>query len=391
VPLVSDETFMFLEQLLELEDDQSIYKAGFDAIKNSGNTAAATQLLAFVLARTTRERVATSKGQTLTELQLPSLTRGKYGNVNLAELNKRYAIAGTVNKKLNLSASDLSHVKAAGVTFRDVDVTACDLSHADLRYANWSNCFVSNAQWPEHEPTEKNPRPLNRIYRPFADDLPVLRQFYNTRSVRALAYSPDGEYITTGNDDGQVLIFDVETGEKIKSLSGSTSPVNPLAYSPDGKYITTGNYDGQVLIFDVETGEQIKSLSGNNSWVRALAYSPDGKYITTGNDVGRVLVFDVETGEKIKYLSGNNISVNALAYSPDGKYITTGNYAGRVLVFDVETGEKIKSLSGNNSWVRALAYSPDGEYITTGDGDGQVLVFDVETGEQIKSLSGNTS
>ncbi|MGW1044380.1 AAA family ATPase [Streptomyces sp. NPDC002547] len=227
-----------------------------------------------------------------------------------------------------------------------------------------------------------------------------------TSSVRAVATAvlPDRHTIAvTGNSDGLVAVWDLETGEQIHTLTGHTKWVQAAATAvlPDGRSIAvTGDSHGLVAVWDLETGEQIHTLTRNTSSVRAVAAAalPDGRTIAVdGRETGSVFVWDLRTGEQIRTFTGHIEPVRsaATAVTPDGRSISVIGYShGLVAVWDLHTGEQIHTLTGHTGGVQAAATAvlPDGRSIAvTGDGYGLVAVWDLETGEQIHTLTGHKS
>ncbi|HVR82756.1 MAG TPA: hypothetical protein VMU54_00505 [Planctomycetota bacterium] len=48
--------------------------------------------------------------------------------------------------------------------------------------------------------------------------------------------------------------WEVETGSELRRLPGRRSPVSALAFSPDGKTLATGNDDGAKVLRTVRPG-----------------------------------------------------------------------------------------------------------------------------------------
>ena len=59
--------------------------------------------------------------------------------------------------------------------------------------------------------------------------------------------------------------------------------------SPDGKRFATAHMDNVVKVWDVETGNELRSwdlrvpMQKNRPFVRGLAFTPDGKQVATAN------------------------------------------------------------------------------------------------------------
>jgi WD40 repeat protein len=75
-------------------------------------------------------------------------------------------------------------------------------------------------------------------------------------SVRAVAFSPDGQTVASGGVDGKVVVWNVEKGPPIQVVAAHGDEVTGLAFSrPDGRLLASASYDGTVRLWDVSTGE----------------------------------------------------------------------------------------------------------------------------------------
>ena len=72
------------------------------------------------------------------------------------------------------------------------------------------------------------------------------------RGPEALAFAPDGTVLLAGLRNGSIELFELTTGEKIKTLNGHTSIVETLVFSPDGKTLVSTGQDGAILVWDWE-------------------------------------------------------------------------------------------------------------------------------------------
>jgi WD40 repeat protein len=59
--------------------------------------------------------------------------------------------------------------------------------------------------------------------------------------------------------------------------------VTSIAFSKDDKYIISGSEDKSIKIWELETGNEIKTLNGHSDWVTSVAFSKDDNFIISGS------------------------------------------------------------------------------------------------------------
>lgn len=68
--------------------------------------------------------------------------------------------------------------------------------------------------------------------------------------VRALAVSPDGITLATGDEEGFLRLWDADTGTRLAEFRTGLT-IQSLAFSPDGDYLAVGLWDGTIGIASV--------------------------------------------------------------------------------------------------------------------------------------------
>ncbi|MBD2081161.1 AAA-like domain-containing protein [Leptolyngbya sp. FACHB-17] len=183
----------------------------------------------------------------------------------------------------------------------------------------------------------------------------------HTGGIRAVSFSPDGDFIATASEDQTVKLWRKD-GSPVTTLKQHTGSVFAIAFSPDGELIATGGADNMVQLWSHD-GWQIQRLSGHEDTVYGVAFSPDNRTIATAS-ADRTVKLWSRQGQFIQTLNGHQQGVNAVAFSPDGELIATAS-ADRTIKLWTRTGRLIKTLSGHEDSVRSVAFSPDGSEIAS--------------------------
>ncbi|HYT92174.1 MAG TPA: WD40 repeat domain-containing protein [Gemmataceae bacterium] len=226
----------------------------------------------------------------------------------------------------------------------------------------------------------------------------ALRSF---EGARAVAFSPDGKILAAPSKFGTSLrLWDVATGKELNASEAHTSPVEALAASPDGTLIASGDRAGTVRLWQAATGKPLCKLSGHTDGVTALAFAPDGKTLASLSSDRTIRLWAAATGRELQRLvSGEAEAFTSLAFAPDGNILASGGLNGRIGLWDPTTGKKVRDFEAHpfrlNKYddlsyaaaVAVLAFSPDGKMLATGIDQNETFhLFDVRTGIRLRQF-----
>ena len=222
--------------------------------------------------------------------------------------------------------------------------------------------------------------------------------------VLGLSLSKDGKTLVSGDDKGEVIVWDREAGKerqrwKVKGW------VWGLALSPDATNLCIS--ERVHLIFDSgrhaglklwDTKGQMKQDLGKamakelkDMLIAVAVYSPDGKLIAIGQggetDKGKMMLLDAADGKKLReFTPGHYGGTTDMLFHPDGKHLFTAGRDTVVRVWKTEDGKLVKELGTPRGgqfkdWIHSVSVSPDGRWLAAGDMAGAVQVW---------SLTGNS-
>jgi WD40 repeat protein len=224
---------------------------------------------------------------------------------------------------------------------------------------------------------------------------------FNPTGRKAVAYSPDGEIIASGDADGHVLLWAADTGDLVgEPFAADAGAVHAVAFAPVGGTLAVGGEGGSVSRWDALTGLEVSPRIEVGDPVTALAFSPDARHIAVGTDQGDVSLFDAVDGSVIAGPEGfgrresDFKSVSGVAFSPDGTALAIGAETGELVLVDPESLQEVHEFN-TSARVYSPEFSPDGRMLAAGiltrtSGDGEVLLWDVASGRQLDRLKGHT-
>lgn len=207
--------------------------------------------------------------------------------------------------------------------------------------------------------------------------------------AEALAISPDGRFVACGSWYGELHLWEVASGERVRtwrSADPQRSKRSPefLVFAPDARALAVG-WDGAVEVWDVDHGVLRRTLTASTG-VRLAAFSPDGRFLA-GGGFGILLVWDLASGETAyAFTGGRGFDWGPLEFSPDGSLLASTAEDRAVVVWDVSHGRVARYLKGHTGFLR-LAFHPQGRILAVGGYDERaVRLWDVATGEPLRTL-----
>jgi WD40 repeat protein len=201
------------------------------------------------------------------------------------------------------------------------------------------------------------------------------------------AWSLDGRTLVSLSNDGAVLVWNAESGEKLRDLTQAERVrASTLALSQDGALVAIPWKEGAARIWNVETGAHLRDLPGHPGGIRALAFTKDRRLVTAGAD-GTVKTWDPASGEVVLAFGAEPPSpIVAVAVSRDGSRIAIACEDRSIRIHATDTGRRIAATSGHDSSVQALAFSPDGARLASASADQTVRLWDPRTGDSVLTL-----
>ncbi|MFB2934604.1 trypsin-like peptidase domain-containing protein [Aerosakkonemataceae cyanobacterium BLCC-F154] len=201
-----------------------------------------------------------------------------------------------------------------------------------------------------------------------------------------VAITPDGQNFVTGNSQGEIQLWNLQTGEVQKTIGTHPDAVTYVLISPDGQTLVTG--DGKTIkIWHLRTGQLKTTLSGI-----AQEISPNGQ-ILAGRTVEEktkryIHLWNLQTGEPIKFIK---VIEAPFTFTPNGQIVLYNRSEVQLWDFNTEKVLNNFRIAGqehrSTGILNCVTVSPDGKTLAAEWYGGRVRLWNLETGEFIRTLS----
>jgi WD40 repeat protein len=214
-------------------------------------------------------------------------------------------------------------------------------------------------------------------------------------AVTSIAVAPAGPYIAVGSADGQITLWNTDTGKRLAEIKAHGSAVQALQFAAD--LLISGSADKTIRIWkvlraankrDMDRFDYQSNITEHDDSVTAIAIGPADNLIASVSEDGWLKTWRLEGG-LVGRVRVCDHGVASLAFSPDGNIIATGDNEGKVRLWNAHTSAPIATLffHDKDRPVYALAWTPNGKVLVSGGADSTIRYWNVETGQKIKSIA----
>lgn len=212
----------------------------------------------------------------------------------------------------------------------------------------------------------------------------------------ALAISPDGQFLVTGSDDETAKVWSLksvfEAGQSQQTpepkwvLKDHHREITAVAVSPNGHWIYTGDARGRGRLWDSKTGKVHHRMQGHSAAITAAVFVPDGSRVLTASRDRTVGCWDVATGnEHRNQVLKHPDDVTSIALLPDGSKAVTSCDDKTVRLWNLNTVEIERTLHQGDD-IHTVDVSPNGRLaLGLSSVEGRIRVWRLANGREVAS------
>jgi WD40 repeat protein/uncharacterized caspase-like protein len=250
-------------------------------------------------------------------------------------------------------------------------------------------------------------------------------------------FSFDGKMLATVTSNGEITLWDVASGSRLRSLTTSAGqswdPMSMMRNMP-----TPGQMRrGQMPNIPRPTTDQLNSMITNTLGamtagtmgrnVSSVTFSRDATVLASGGieaksnfdmasmmgqttgqqkkgknqpppntdeflknmkveTTGQLVLWDTATGQQLGIIKGHGKAITKVAFSRDAKLVASAGTDNTIKIWDVATQRESKTLTGHTAGIESMDFSPDGKLLASASDDGSTFLWDANTGEHLLTL-----
>jgi periodic tryptophan protein 2 len=199
-------------------------------------------------------------------------------------------------------------------------------------------------------------------------------------------FNKTGDWIAIACEGlGQLLVWEWQSETYVLKQQGHFNNMTQLAYSPSGQYIASGGEDGKIKVWNTLNNQCFVTFSEHNAAVTGIQFKTNGQVIISSSLDGTCRAFDLNRYRNFRtFTSPQPVQFSCLSIDPSGEFVCAGGFdVFDIFVWSMQTGHLLEILSGHEGPISSIAFSPNGArpILASGSWDKSCRVWDVFEGK----------
>lgn len=209
----------------------------------------------------------------------------------------------------------------------------------------------------------------------------VKRTVVRTYTVRhtcryASSYCPMSDTIAVHQTRSCAFFFSRHTQQPLQR-SFTPETVSSSQVTPCGSFMIAGTENGNLFVWNLHTGQLIKSCKAHLRAVTCMSFSSDSSLLVTASEdsvckvwtLAALLSLKLSESHPSAVFTGHTLAVTCCTFCRGAMYVLTGSSDRTCRVFDARTGEQLRVVTVGAA-VTAVAVSPNDTSFVAGTADG---------------------
>ena len=167
-----------------------------------------------------------------------------------------------------------------------------------------------------------------------------------------MAVNSTGLLACATND--RITLRNLVVEHSITQLRQHTGEVYSVAFTPDGNWLASGCNDGIVKIWQVNTAHCLQSFRAHRGLIFKVLFHPTQPLLISAGSDGTTRIWDISAFRCLYTLTGHAKAISDLLYTPSGEQLLSCGRDQTIKLWHLDTGH-VTTLKEHQGWVWSIA------------------------------------
>jgi periodic tryptophan protein 2 len=167
----------------------------------------------------------------------------------------------------------------------------------------------------------------------------------SNQTVTSVCINKSGEWLALGcRSLGQLVVWEWQSESFILKQQGHYYDINVLTFSPDGQWIATGGDDGKVKLWDTVSGFCFVTFHKHTAAVTGVTFGNSGQFVLSSSLDGTVRAFDLNRYRNFRtFTSAYPVQFSCVGVNKSSDMVCAGSQdTFEVFVWSVQSGRLLE-------------------------------------------------
>jgi WD40 repeat protein len=140
--------------------------------------------------------------------------------------------------------------------------------------------------------------------------------------VTAIAIHPGAKHFAVGLSTGKVQVYTIARLELQKTIIDSKDKISALCYSADGKFLAGGAVDGNIYLWDAQTGD-LKLNYSQKGFIGSVSFDPKSRWLVSTASDSSLKFYSLTTLSAVKSMIEHDGRITYAAFLNDETLLTS--------------------------------------------------------------------
>ena len=214
-------------------------------------------------------------------------------------------------------------------------------------------------------------------------------------TVRAVAFSPNGETLASAGSDRTIKLWNIKDGRLLLTLGEGglvhSDRIQSLSFNPNGKTLAAASFDHTVTLWTLPdaanasenaTETTYTTIKEHTGRVTDVQFSPDGTLLATASADNTIKLWQAPLGTNHKTTLIQTLKTNGwvrgIDFSANSDRLAATGHDGTVYVWSLLEGDLIHQFSGQLGRLESVSFNPTGNVLASASQNGSVLFWPLD-------------